>query len=70
MPPVTCHLPVNVAHYGDGGVDMDDIALEHQDLLGLFANLAQEGLVQELLAQELLDARVEVKTHDNWGYDK
>ena len=52
---------MDVADDGDGSGDVDDVGLAHEDLLCLFAYLAEEGLVEELLAEELVDAGIEVE---------
>jgi hypothetical protein len=52
---------MNVSYYGHRCRNMDDIALAHQQLLCFLADLAHEGLSQELLPQQCLDARVEIK---------
>jgi hypothetical protein len=54
---------MDVTDDSDRRRDVDDVALEHKHLLCLFAYLAQERLVQELFAQELLDTCVEVESH-------
>lgn len=41
-------LAVNVTDDGDGSADVDDIALAHQQLLGLGAYCLNDGLGQEL----------------------
>ena len=53
--------PVNISNDGHRCANVHDVGLAHEDLLCLFADLAEEGLVEELLAEELLDARVEIE---------
>lgn len=45
----------------DRRIHMHDVGLAHEHLFCLFAYLAQEGLVKELFAEELLDAGVEIE---------
>ena len=45
----------------DWRIDVHDVGLAHEDLLCLFAYFAEEGLVEELLAEELLYACVEIE---------
>ena len=52
---------MDVADDGDGCTNVDDVGLAHEDLLRLFAYFAEEGLVEELLAEELLYACVEIE---------
>lgn len=57
---------MNVTDDGDGGLDVDDVALPHEQLFRLFADLLQEGLAEELLAQEDRNRPVEVQ-HRSFG---
>ena len=50
-----------VADDGDGCRDVHDVGLAHEDLLCLLADLAEEGFMEELFAEELFYARVEVE---------
>lgn len=50
----------------DGGADMHNIAFPHQNLLGLFTNLPQQCLSEQLFLKSLLDALIEVE----WGHPK
>ena len=40
---------------------MHDVRLAHEDFFCFLAYFAEEGLVEELFAEELLDARVEIE---------
>ena len=55
--------PVDVADYGNGGTDMDDIRFTHEDLLCFCTYFPEQGLMEQLFAKELLDTGVEVKRH-------
>lgn len=55
---------MDVADDGDGSSDMDNVGLAHEDLLSLFADLAQEGLAEQTLLKKLGDAVVDVE-HDH-----
>ena len=52
---------MDVADDGDGCANVHDVGLAHEDLLCLLAYFAEEGLVEELLAEELLYACVEIE---------
>jgi len=43
-------LPVNVSYDGDGGLDVDYVALAHQELLGFFADFLDQGFPKKFLA--------------------
>jgi hypothetical protein len=45
----------------DGCIDVHDVGFAHKDFLCLFAYFAEEGLVEELFSEELVDASVEIK---------
>lgn len=53
-------LSVDVAHDGDGGCDVDYIALAHQQLLCLSAYRFDDGFGEEFFLVETCDALVEV----------
>jgi hypothetical protein len=46
-----------------GRANVHDVALAHKYLLCLFAYLAEEGRMQKLLTQKLLDNLIEVEGH-------
>jgi hypothetical protein len=52
---------MDITDDGDRCIDVDDVGFAHEDLLCLFAYFAEEGLVEELLSEELFDAGVEIK---------
>lgn len=56
-------LPMDVAYDCYGRRDVDDVALAHEELFGLFADLLEEGFPEELLAEQSRDAGVEVEGH-------
>jgi hypothetical protein len=51
---------VDVADDCDGGADVDDVALAHEELLGLCADGLDDGLGEELLLVQARDALVQV----------
>jgi hypothetical protein len=53
--------PMYVTDHGHRGTDMYDVGFPHEDLLCFLAYFAQESFVEQLLVEELLNARVEVK---------
>lgn len=53
-------LAVDVPHYGDRCADVDDVALAHEQLLGLGADGLDDGLGEELFLVEARDALVQV----------
>jgi hypothetical protein len=55
-------LAVNVTHHGDGRLDMDDIALSHQQLFRFGAYGLDDGLGEKLLVIQSGYAFVEVYT--------
>jgi hypothetical protein len=63
------HLPMNVADDGDGGRDVHNVGLAHEDFLGLFAYFAEKCLVKELFLEQLLNACVEVEGGHGGGDD-
>ena len=42
--------PVNISNDGHRCANVHDVAFAHEDLLGLFTYLAEESLMEELLA--------------------
>ena len=52
---------MNVSHDCDGRLDVHDVALAHQELLCLFADLLDERLGQQPFLQQRLDRPVEVE---------
>lgn len=56
-------LPMDVSDYGHGCRDVDHVALAHEELFCLFADLFEEGLAEELLAQEGGDACIKIEGH-------
>ena len=44
-----------------GRANVHDVGLAHEDFFCLLAYFAEEGFVEELLAKELLYARVEIE---------
>lgn len=46
---------------------MDDVALAHENLLGLLADLPEKGLAEKPLLEELGDAGVDVEDAHVWG---
>lgn len=52
---------MDVSDDGDGCLDVDDVALAHQELLCLFANLFEERLAEELFPQQDRDGAIEVE---------
>lgn len=61
------YSPVDVADNGNRRADVHHVGLAHEHLLGLLAYLAQQRLVQQLFAQELLYAGVEVERSHGLG---
>jgi hypothetical protein len=55
-------LPVNVTDHGDGRLDVDDIALFHQQLFRFGAYRFNDGLGEELLVVQSGYAFVEIYT--------
>ena len=55
------HPPMDVSDDGDGCLNVDDVALAHQELLCLFANLFEERLSEELFPQQDRDGAIEVE---------
>ena len=55
------HPPMDVSDDGDGCLNVDDVALAHQELLCLFANLFEERLAEELFPQQDRDGAIEVE---------
>jgi len=55
-------LPVDVSHHRDWGLDVDDIALFHEQLLGLGAYCFDDRVGEEFFLVEPGDAFVEVDT--------
>ena len=53
-------LAVNVTHHGDGRLDMDDIALSHQQLFRFGAYCFDDGLGEKFLVVQSGYAFVEV----------
>jgi hypothetical protein len=53
-------LAVNVTHHGDGRLDVDDIALSHQQLFRFGTDCFNDGLGEELLIVQSGYAFVEV----------
>ena len=58
-------LAMDITNNGHRSLDMDHIALLHQQLLGLGADGLDHGLSQELLAVEALDALIQIDTSFN-----
>ena len=52
---------MDVAHNGNRRTNVHDVRLAHEDLLCFLAYLAQESLVQELFAKQLLYTGVQIK---------
>ena len=56
-------LPMNVSNNSDGRFDMDDVALGHEQLLGLLTDLLDYRLGQKLPLEERFYACVQVQYH-------
>lgn len=52
---------MNVSDDGDRRLDVNDVALAHQELLCLFANLLEERFAEELFPEEDRDGTIEVE---------
>jgi hypothetical protein len=53
--------PMYVTDHGHRGTNVHYVGFPHEDLLCLFAYFAQEGFVEELFVEKLLNACIEVK---------
>jgi len=49
---------MNIADDGDGGMDVDDVTLPHEDFFDEFADCFEDFLAQKFSSFELFDAFV------------
>ena len=59
-------LTMDVTDDCDRRGDVDDIALAHQDFLGLLAYFSKKGLSEQLLVAQPFDARIEIEWRHPW----